>query len=44
MATPRKTTSPLAKVPTRKLIASIKQDLRRIPLASAPDKPKKGKG
>jgi hypothetical protein len=44
MVTPRKTKSPLAKVPTRKLLASIKQDLRRIPLPVLSDKPKKAKG
>jgi hypothetical protein len=44
MATPRKIKSPLQQVPTRKLVASIKRDLRRIPLPVESDKPKKGKG
>jgi len=44
MVTPRKTKSPLQAVPTRKLVASIKQELRRIPLPIQSDKPKKGNG
>jgi hypothetical protein len=36
--------SPLQRVPTRKLVASIKQDLRRIPLPLESGKQKKGKG
>jgi hypothetical protein len=43
MAKPQKPKSPLQRVPTRKLIAAIKQDLRRIPLPKDESKPKKGK-
>jgi hypothetical protein len=43
MTEPRKPKSPLQTVPTRKLVAGIKRDLRQM-LRSAPVvKPKKGK-
>ena len=41
---PQNPKSPLQRVPTRKLVASIKRDLRSIPLPVVSDKPKKGKG
>jgi hypothetical protein len=44
MAEPRKPKSPLQRVSTRKLIASIKRDLRRIPLPKPELKSKKVKG
>jgi len=43
MPKPPQKKSPLQRVPTRKLVASIKRDLRRIPLAEPVEKPKKEK-
>jgi hypothetical protein len=43
MAKPQKPKSPLQRVPIRKLVAAIKQDLRRIPLSKEEQKPKKAK-
>jgi hypothetical protein len=43
MAEPRKPKSPIQRVPTRKLVASIKRDLRRMTPAESTQKPKKGK-
>lgn len=44
MAKSPKKKSPLQAASTRKLIASIKRDLRRMPLPLSEGKPKKGKG
>jgi hypothetical protein len=43
MAKPRKEKSPLQRVPTRKLVASIKRDLRTMLRPEEGQKTKKGK-